>query len=351
MQRIDYLDFLRGISIIAVILIHVSGYSFYKTNGITIDWFVGNFYDASSRWSVPVFVMISGSLFLDEKKLISIKRLYSKNILRITSAFFFWSSIYALYTQISNPGNHNVAFFIGNILKGHHHMWFLFMICGIYLLLPILKPLGKNIKIEQYFLTLSFLVAFIYPLVYDFLFYWVPQSHTLIEILDQNFRNLKINLLSGYLFYFVLGHYVHNFVDNKKTLKYFMIIGMLSTFLIIALTTFIYYYYGNPNEYFYHYVNILPLLQSIGVYSFIKLYYNLIKEKFSKIDSIVVHLSKYSLGIYLVHILYFYLILKIPINFIPSLLSILLQTTVVGIISYYTCLILNKIPFINKYIL
>ena len=95
-QRIIAFDVMRIISIFAVILLHYSSQRFYISFP-SPEWEIRNVYDAMVRWGVPVFVMISGALFLDSNKKLSIKRLYTKNILRITCAFLFWSLIYLLY--------------------------------------------------------------------------------------------------------------------------------------------------------------------------------------------------------------------------------------------------------------
>ena len=45
--------------------------------------------------------MISGALFLRNSKKLDIKKLYSKNILRIVVVFLFWSLVYGiLYGKI-----------------------------------------------------------------------------------------------------------------------------------------------------------------------------------------------------------------------------------------------------------
>ena len=95
-QRIIAFDVMRIISIFAVILLHYSSQRFYISFPSS-EWEIRNIYDSMVRWGVPVFVMISGALFLDSNKKLSIKRLFTKNILRIICAFLFWSFIYLLY--------------------------------------------------------------------------------------------------------------------------------------------------------------------------------------------------------------------------------------------------------------
>lgn len=94
-NHIFYIDMLRVLAIIAVLLMHTAGHR--SPNEVsTIEWQICNIFDSGTRWAVPIFVMISGCLFLDKNKEISIKKLYRKNILRIITAYIFWSLIYTL---------------------------------------------------------------------------------------------------------------------------------------------------------------------------------------------------------------------------------------------------------------
>ena len=84
-KRIAYLDSLRVVAILAVIMIHVAAQNWYSQDVNSAAWKAFNFYDSISRWSVPAFVMISGALMLDKD--ISIKKLYTQKIPRLLIAF------------------------------------------------------------------------------------------------------------------------------------------------------------------------------------------------------------------------------------------------------------------------
>ena len=74
-NRIYYLDILRVIACLFVILIHSSAQYVIENVG-SLNFWTGNIIDGLSRVAVPIFVMISGALLLDknynytEKKLI-----------------------------------------------------------------------------------------------------------------------------------------------------------------------------------------------------------------------------------------------------------------------------------------
>ena len=78
MERKTYCDYLRLIATFAVVVLHVAASNWYSTDVNGLEWQSFNFYDSVVRWGVPIFVMISGSLFLSRE--ISIRKIYSKYI-------------------------------------------------------------------------------------------------------------------------------------------------------------------------------------------------------------------------------------------------------------------------------
>ena len=67
-NRIVYADLLRIIATFAVIVLHVSVSKWYESPIREYNWQMFNIYDSLVRWSVPVFVMISGMFFLNPNK-------------------------------------------------------------------------------------------------------------------------------------------------------------------------------------------------------------------------------------------------------------------------------------------
>lgn len=63
--RIYYLDCLRVVAIISVIIIYVSAQNWYTTDVSSFAWQFFNLTDSLVRWAVPLFVMISGVVVLE----------------------------------------------------------------------------------------------------------------------------------------------------------------------------------------------------------------------------------------------------------------------------------------------
>ena len=157
-DRTEYLDYLRVFAAFAIIILHVAAQNWYDTDVNGHEWNVFNCYDSIVRWGVPIFLMISGVLFLGRE--IPIKQIYRKYILRLLVAFFVWNFIYYLFAentpkiQFLNLFSEDATSQIINMISGRHHMWYIPMIIGIYMCVPIIKRIAENEKTGWYFLTL-----------------------------------------------------------------------------------------------------------------------------------------------------------------------------------------------------
>ena len=170
-KRIIYLDYLRVAAIMSVVILHVAAQNWYNLDGQSIEWNIFNFYDGIVRWGVPIFVMISGSLFLSKK--IETKSIYIKNVLKLVIVYFVWSIFYGIFVPIDKfimiiEGKISYKLIITNIIEGCYHMWFIPMIIGIYMCIPIIKQIIKSKSIMKYFMRLSLVFSFIVPQIVCF---------------------------------------------------------------------------------------------------------------------------------------------------------------------------------------
>ena len=154
---IEYFDYIRIISSFGVIIIHVSAQNMIRSFPGP-NWEVFNFYSSIVRWSVPEFFMISGVLFLNKSS--SIKKLFKKNIMKIGISYIFWSLVYCIKDKFIKDIKLNDL--ILNFIDGHYHLWFLFSIIVLYMMVPFLLLIIKNKVILNYFLILSFISTFLF---------------------------------------------------------------------------------------------------------------------------------------------------------------------------------------------
>lgn len=210
MQRQWHLDILRIVSMAAVVLLHTAAQYWSRTDVASFDWGTMNFYDSMVRWAVPVFVMISGALFLDPHRDVSTRKVWTKSIPRIAIIVLVWGFIYA---AIYNPPDEMTIKGLWAFCKvwvlGHFHMWFLFMILGLYAVTPVLRCVTRDQKATRYFLVLAFVVCIVLPFVTSF-------GH--FSIIEKVADKVQFQVIGGYAFYFVLGYWL-NAVELPKLLR------------------------------------------------------------------------------------------------------------------------------------
>src|SRR4030042_5443803 len=97
-ERFLQLDVLRGVSIIGVILIHIIGSSFHFWDEDSTVWTVIIPIDQFFRFSVPLFVFISGyTLYSKYARDFKYWKFYSRRAARVLPWYFVWSLIIYIY--------------------------------------------------------------------------------------------------------------------------------------------------------------------------------------------------------------------------------------------------------------
>lgn len=345
-NRFEYLDILRIVATVAVVMIHVVARGWLENDIFTFEWQFYNLFYGTLRWAVPVFVMISGTLFLGGKEK-SLRKLYDKNITKIILAFCFWSAVYV--TVYFKEREYGVGDAVSIFLKGHYHMWFLLMITGLYMLVPVLRKITESEAVTKYtlglFMTFSVLIPFflrIFSVKYDHI------GNDIGEMLK------RVDYLTSqvFVFYFLLGYYLDKREMVKREKKFIWILGITGFFLTVFLTNWISHLYHVQDERFGDCLNLNVMLESIAVFVLVKSNY----KKFNlgeKAKRFVQKFSKYSFGIYLVHVMVLDWVNRIAEGTVileNPFLHIPIVTIVVVTISYMISAILNKIPIVNKYI-
>lgn len=344
-ERVIYLDILRVLAILFVMLLHISAEKWFTTDVNSYEWGVMNIYNSLTRWSVPVFVMISGYLFLSRD--ISIEQLYKKNILKMVIIFIVWSLGYALFFY--NPVKNGMSEFIKAFTKGHYHMWFIYMIIGLYMIVPFLKKISEDEKMTEYFITLAFIFAFVIPEIVGVMKIYAPNIGEWTETV---INQMHLKMVLGYSGYYLLGYYLGKRNIDKKGSAVIYILGVIGIVATALLSVSVSRQTQAPNSMFYDYLTVNVVLEAVAVFILIK---NIVhSEKIAEKDkNIIANLSKFSLGAYLIHPFVIAVIGRAlgltSITFNPAL-SIPLITLMTVVFSFSASALLNQIPIIKKYL-
>ena len=339
------LDILRIISALAVVLLHVSSdyIDIYPAGSTNFN--IAVFLNSLTRFAVPVFVMISGELFLDRKKDISIKKIWLHNILRLFVIYLVWSFGYyafqSIYIWKFDFYRQGIVRTVTGIVYATNHLWFIGMIIGLYALTPVLKSWLKNAdeKNVRYFLT----IFFVFQILRTTLTLLINKSLT-----NEISKFLTVTEVSGYLGYYVLGFYLSEYKVKKnfKTAVYiFFPVGIVLNFLISVLMS---KEQGGYTPGIYDSFGVFTFINCIAIYMIA----GDLCDKQNERAKIPANIAKDTLGIYLSHIMLWEIAKnELGMDFLPMpVLNIIAATAAIFVITMLISAGLRRIPFIGRYL-
>lgn len=344
-KRATYFDCLRIMATFAVMILHIASQYWYAVEVGTFEWKVFSFYDSIVRWAVPVFVMISGALFLRKDQ--KIERIFKKHILRIAAAFIFWSAVYALINLTT--GRSGLKNALREFVEGPAHLWFLFMIVGLYILVPLLRKIVVSMELTKYFVLLALVFTFILPYLITLISLY---SEKIASIAGKVLNSVCFSFTLGYVSYFVFGYFFIQINIERKKRWLIYLLGAIG-FIVTSFAQVIFPISdkGAVNT-FHENMTLNVMFVSVALFTFAK--YNLNLPNISqKSRDIIRKLSEYSFGAYLVHAMVItqlnHLLGFNTLSF-NQIISVPVIGVVVFIISFAISGILHQIPVLKKYI-
>lgn len=147
-RSIQYINRLRILSIYAVITAHVTIWLTMASEPFTVDWWVGCAIFYLCFCSIPVFVMVSGALLLDDSRNESLKEFYWKRIHRVGVPLVAWTVVYLGFRGFVEHEPLTVGRVVRLIITAdpYYHLWFLYMILGLYLVTPPLRTFVRHAR-------------------------------------------------------------------------------------------------------------------------------------------------------------------------------------------------------------
>ncbi len=150
--RIVAIDFIRVVAIALVVLLHASSPVMYQiATTPPAVWNVHNLIDSATRICVPLFFMVSGFLLLgsNEQNDLHPFRDVRKRLVKLLVPLVAWSVIYRavpIYMGGRWPTPGEIAGALVDLTQGAlvYHLWFLYELAALYLLLPVLRRLFKD---------------------------------------------------------------------------------------------------------------------------------------------------------------------------------------------------------------
>ena len=348
--RLVWMDLLRIFCIFTVIIIHVSGPLMEQTFKVgSTAWQQTNALASCVRFSVPVLVMISGAFFLDPNRPCPGKKLFGQKLVRVLTAWLLWSVVYAAVMWGRRGYNVLQGETVGKIFdsafrENYFHLWFLPMIAGLYLTVPLLRKITADEKATKYFIAVGF--------VADFVFAQLPKIEPIRPYVYDLVKNASLFFFYGFSVFFAAGYYFTHYEVRPWLRRLLYALAVCSCIVTACVTAGLSLKKGELDAS--AYASLLPntAVTSFAVFLFFKNVVSKIRWS-DRAARGIAKVSAWSFGVYLVHVLVREFMVKnlgitgvehSPLWFIPvSALGIFLVSLLLSVI-------LNHIPFLRKYI-
>lgn len=350
-KHIIYMDLMRVICIFLMVLVHVVATVNHDVPEQSLYWSILTSVQVAFHFPVPIFLMISGALFLNPERNINIKKLYTRNIVRMLSALIFWAFAYAGYRFVKEYyfdgfSIHEVMknIYNGEFVFGHYHLWYLYVIIGLYMFVPVIRKITENKKTMEYFLLMAFIFCFVKNMLPI-----VPKIGYKVEMIVDK---MQLEFVMGYTAYFVLGYYLHKFelTKKQKTRLYIAGLGCLVVSEILTIGVFA----KNParNEFFYNQLIATEFIISAAAFVWAKDFLSKFDEN-SKMVQMMLKIAPLTFGMYLVHDFFIIACNSFgftAISFFPVIAAPVV-TIAVFMCSLIATYLISKIPILNRYVM
>lgn len=295
-----FADVIRAMAAIMIVVIHVSDHAvshfLVSQDDQRLYWWVATFFNSASRVAVPLFVLVSGYLLLRPNDNSAPLEWLKKRLFRVFVPLLVWIAIYFFWRQLSLPQSFSALDMLRDIARGdpYYHLWFMYMLIGLYLATPILAAYlrGADRLNLSYFVILWFLFTAIPPFI--------------TRALYINQFGLTVNVVSGFVGYFMLGYLMRDVVLTRVQC---MITGLAVITSIVATAFGTYLLMsrsgGKMDEFFFSSMAPNIIIAALGLFAIAKsVSWEAIYTSFTPLRSIIETLSATSFFLYLSHPLF-----------------------------------------------
>lgn len=342
-----YLNKLRVVAIAMVIMLHVAAPVRDQLEYMaTANWLIGAIFDGLARTGVPLFVMISGALLLGKQEEIGV--FYRKRLSRLVIPFLVWGLFYAVYWQKTVDHDIRPVSAVLTVLQGpsFYHLWYLYMLIGLYLITPFMRILMQHIEKRQ--LEIMLLIWILFSIVLPHLY---AESALWFNF---PFRfGFGFHGVDTYLGYYILGYYLHKYGVPRFSFNIYILLYVGVTIAMVAGSYILYRKGGVYNPLCILNESPFVFLQACLLFEAFKIRNQQGRDWISRLANQIALLS---FGMYLVHPVIIdvmdkgYLGFELDARSMDTILSIPLTYPIVFAVSFLISLAVSKIPYVRKII-
>lgn len=315
-------QWMRCIAAFFVVLIHA----------VDLSSRTGVFFSAISRFSVPVFVLISGYYMLQKQR--SFPELAKRSGFLLLQLIVWSSAQFLAELWLGTRIWSGLPDFIHTILAGGGHFWYLYALIGLYLFTPTLQVFCTHADQRTYGYTLVLLFLLGSPVTIALR---MERFALLTAIVD----SMKIPHILGFIFLYLMGDWLRRYPPKKPFLWIGAgLLGMVFTVLWslrlpaqrATELSLSFFFPGN-------------ILGAIGFFTAVKVFMN------SKGSKLMLTLAACTSGIYLSHMIALKCLqvcLWPALSVLPSWAAYPLLAAAAYFLACLLTLLLKQIPGIRK---
>ncbi len=226
--HLSFGDPLRIAASLAVVLIHASPDLFARYGYVPTDqWLMANILKSAAHYCVPVFLMLSGAIYLSPAKRLQPHFIWTR-AKKLLPTLFFWNAVFAVWNVYYNHLSIDwLGAAQGLLTVGwYYHLYFMYVLFLVYVSTPMVRRLMEKLTLPAKWLGALILFLLTTSLwAYDL--YGVPQISWELWYTG--------NFLS-FLLYYLLGHLLTLQAPNKRRPWLWAVLFLLSTGATVVAT-------------------------------------------------------------------------------------------------------------------
>lgn len=346
-RRIEYMDALRVMSALSVVLIHAVNPVTFSYGQVPIGvWVVSNALNVLGRASVPLFIMLSGALLLHPSRQTEpASVMFKKRLMRIIFLYLVWSAIYFAWRALGLRENLTPQRMLTDFLAGTpgEQLYFLPIIAGLYVVTPVLRAAVWSLSLRQ---VAKYTAAFMIMAVIWWIIGSLPGHAPSLNVLNQ-----FVPFVGYYLLGFILTQTSYRLATPLVWTMYFagVVMPVALTFLFVSRVIPIYSPYM-----LYDFINPLIVMQAVGAWLLIQRYYPRLIKRLPAVSHWIGYFAGATLSLYLVHIIVLQFFASYVIRF-PAiqypLLYICLQVGTAGLLAVLLAVLIRHTPLIKRLVM
>ena len=337
-------DIAKIAAIVAVVTVHVAARPSEGFHVLTTQAWLGiTAIEIAARWCVPLFVMVSGMLLLTASTAYQAPAdFYRRRAARVAIPLVGWTLFARVFNEFKGiPASleeHIQAVYVG---VPYYHLYFLFVIAGLYLICPLLARAISSLSERQLAITAA--VALLLGSLWGGIPPWLPAT-------EPN----AFSQFAPFVGYFLAGCWLAKVRLDRNVVP---LCTAIFASLLVTSTAVTYFFVSThgleEGRYLYSYLSPSVVLMSLCVFLVLRA---LTQRREARRPIRHIHalhfVGETTFGIFLIHPFLFSLWGDLPSD-IPtsgSSLALWLPATVAGLlaVSFICTVILRRIPFLRR---